>query len=245
MKSLIKKFFDNEILSYLFFGLATTLVSILSRLVIYQLTHKELLATALANIIGILFAFITNDTIVFKQTRKNRLIRLLKFSLARLSTFLLDLFLTFLFVSQFPNIIGQFVNDNIDKVNSIETVYVENEDNPDFFEVRSCRNGKTMVIAGPEQNQLFWRKHTSIKKDVEEANGIPQKAKGQKYLFYAVISVEYTGFVRIWDKCKELTHGKSAKFKGFNSIEAAKQWMRENNAPSITFERYKEVKDIK
>lgn len=131
------------------------------------------------------------------------------------------------------------------KRNNIETVYVENEDNPDFFEVRSCRNGKTIAIASPEQNQLFWRKHTSIKKDVEKANGIPQKAKGQKYLFYAVISVEYTGFVRIWNKCKELTHGKSAKFKGFNSIEAAKQWMRENNAPSITFERYKEVKDIK
>ena len=122
MKKHIQSLFVNELLAYLFFGIATTLVSILSRLVIYQLTHKELLATGLANIIGILFAFITNDTIVFKQTRKNRLIRLLKFSLARLSTFLLDLFLTFLFVTQFPNIIGQFVNNNIDKVNSIETV---------------------------------------------------------------------------------------------------------------------------
>ena len=52
----------------------------------------------------------------------SKLERLMKFTLARLSTFLLDLFLTFLFVTQFPNIIGQFVNDNIDKVNSIETV---------------------------------------------------------------------------------------------------------------------------
>ena len=122
MKICIQKFFNNEILAYLFFGLATTLVSILSRLVIYQLTHKELLATGLANSIGILFAFITNDRLVFKQDREHWSIRLVKFTLARLSTFLLDLFLTFLFVSQFPNIIGQFVNDNIDKVNSIETV---------------------------------------------------------------------------------------------------------------------------
>ena len=121
MKKRIQSLFMNELLAYLFFGIATTLISILSRLVIYQLTHKELLATALANIIGILFAFITNDTIVFKQARKNRLIRLVKFTLARLSTFLLDLFLTFLFVTQFPNIIGQFVNNNIDKVNTIET----------------------------------------------------------------------------------------------------------------------------
>ena len=116
-----QKFFNNEILAYLFFGLATTLVSILSRLVIYQLSHQELLATALANIIGVLFAFITNDTIVFKQARQNWPRRLVKFTLARLSTFLLDLFLTFLFVTQFPNIIGQFVNNNIDKVNTIET----------------------------------------------------------------------------------------------------------------------------
>ena len=122
MKKHIQKFFNNEILAYLFFGLATTLVSILSRLVIYQLSHQELLATALANIIGILFAFITNDTIVFKQSRQNWPRRLVKFTLARLSTLLLDLFLTFLFVTQFPNIIGQFVNDNIEKVNSIETV---------------------------------------------------------------------------------------------------------------------------
>lgn len=122
MEKCIQKIFNNEIFAYFFFGFATTLVSILSRLVIYQLTHKELLATALANSIGILFAFITNDTIVFKQARENWSIRLVKFTIARLSTFLLDLFLTFLFVTQFPNIIGQFVNNNIDKVNTIETV---------------------------------------------------------------------------------------------------------------------------
>ena len=125
MKKTIAFILNNELLAYLLFGIATTLVSILSRLVIYQLTHKELLATALANIIGILFAFITNDTIVFKQARQNWPSRLVKFTIARLSTFLLDLFLTFLFVTQFPNIIGQFVNDNINKVNSIETVIAQ------------------------------------------------------------------------------------------------------------------------
>lgn len=125
MKKRIQSLFENEILLYLFFGLATTLVSILSRLVIYQLTHQELLATGLANSIGILFAFSTNDRLVFKQTKKNRFIRLVKFSLARLSTFLLDLFLTFLFVTQFPHIIGQFVNENIDKINAIETIIAQ------------------------------------------------------------------------------------------------------------------------
>ena len=125
MKKTITYIFNNELLAYLFFGIATTLVSILSRLVIYQLAHRELLATALANIIGILFAFITNDRLVFKQDRENWSIRLVKFTLARLSTFLLDLFLTFLFVTQFPNIIGQFVNNNINRVNRIETIIAQ------------------------------------------------------------------------------------------------------------------------
>ena len=125
MKNQIKAFFDNEILSYLFFGGATTLISILSRLVIYHISHQEILATILANIIGILFAFITNDTVVFKQERKNWPIRLIKFFLARLSTLGLDVLLTYIFVTSYPDIIGQFVNDQLDQVNAIETLIAQ------------------------------------------------------------------------------------------------------------------------
>ena len=125
MKNQIKAFFDNEILAYLFFGGATTLVSIVSRLVIYHISHQEILATILANIIGILFAFITNDTFVFKQKRKNWPTRLAKFFLARLSTLGLDVLLTYIFVTSYPNIIGQFVNDQLDQVNTIETLIAQ------------------------------------------------------------------------------------------------------------------------
>ena len=125
MKNQIKAFFDNEILSYLFFGGATTLISILSRLVIYRISHQEILATILANIIGILFAFITNDTVVFKQERKNWPIRLVKFFLARLSTLGLDVLLTYIFVTSYPNIIGQFVEQNLDRVNTVETLIAQ------------------------------------------------------------------------------------------------------------------------
>ena len=125
MKKRIKAFFNNEILSYLFFGGATTLVSIVSRLVIYHISHQEILATALANIIGILFAFLTNDTIVFKQERRNWPTRLAKFFLARLSTLGLDVLLTYIFVTSYPDIIGQFVNDQLDQVNAIETLIAQ------------------------------------------------------------------------------------------------------------------------
>ena len=121
MKSLVKKFFDNEILSYLFFGLATTIVSVVSRMLCYEVTGNEILATIIGDVLGILFAFVTNDTIVFKQKRQGWSVRLVKFFTARLTTMGLNLLLTFIFVTSFPQIIGQFVNNNIKMVNTIET----------------------------------------------------------------------------------------------------------------------------
>ena len=121
MKSLVKKFFDNEILSYLFFGLATTIVSVVSRMLCYEVTGNEILATIIGDVFGILFAFVTNDTIVFKQKRQGWPSRLIKFFTARLATMGLNLLLTFIFVTSFPQIIGQFVNNNIKMVNTIET----------------------------------------------------------------------------------------------------------------------------
>lgn len=125
MKNYIKRFFNNEILSYLFFGVATTVVTVLTRMLCYAFTSNELLSTAIGNIAGILFAFATNDTIVFKQQRTGWFARFVKFALARLSTFLLDMGLTFIFVTTFPNIIGQFVHNDIKAVNTIETLFAQ------------------------------------------------------------------------------------------------------------------------
>ena len=127
----------------------------------------------------------------------------------------------------------------------IETEVKPSQKSKGFFGVFSTRNGKIMAVAGPEKNTFFWSKHTSIRKNVEEANGIPQKASGSKKLLYAIISKEFTGFVRTWDECNSHVHGKSAKFKGFNGLEAAKTWMRENHAPSNTFEWVTDLKQIK
>lgn len=85
---------------------------------------------------------------------------------------------------------------------------------------------------------------SSVKADTEE-DQVFVRPERQNKNFYAVISVEYTGFVLKWPRCEELTKGKSAKFKGFNGLEAAKVWMRENGAPSTTFEYYTDIRQIK
>ena len=85
---------------------------------------------------------------------------------------------------------------------------------------------------------------SSANSDTEEEE-VFVRPEGQNKNFYAVISVEYTGFVLKWARCKELTDGKSSKFKGFNGLEQAKVWMRENDAPSNTFEWVTDLKQIK
>lgn len=131
------------------------------------------------------------------------------------------------------------------KSKGIETEVRISKKDPTFVGVFSVKKGKLMAVAGPEKNEFFWRKHTIISKEITEANDDFVRQEGQNKNFYAVISKEYTGFVLKWARCKELTNGKSAKYKGFNGLEEAKAWMRENHAPSKTFEGYTSLKQIK
>lgn len=121
MKNLVKKIFTNEVTLYLIFGVATTLVYMVTRITLFSIIHQVLIVAFLANMIAILFAFITNDRIVFKQKSRGWLPRLIKFVSARLVTMGVDLLLAFIFVDAFPQIIGQFVNQNLQTVNAIAT----------------------------------------------------------------------------------------------------------------------------
>ncbi len=94
MKLLItfsKKLLQSEGILYLIFGGLTTLVYMVPRLLLSAFAIDAGLSATIANIISVLFAFITNDTIVFRQERKGWLYRLGKFVLARLATALIDI----------------------------------------------------------------------------------------------------------------------------------------------------------
>ncbi|MBF8970658.1 MULTISPECIES: GtrA family protein [unclassified Streptococcus] len=123
MKALLKKFFNNEVLSYLFFGVLATVVYLILRTSFFYLTQAAVLSTAVANILTILFAFITNDLFVFQQAKDGRWQRLVKFFMARLGTLVLDIALSYFFVTLFPGIIGQFVNQDLQAVNAIVALF--------------------------------------------------------------------------------------------------------------------------
>ena len=124
MKSMknIEKLFKHELFLYILAGGLTTLFYFVLRIGLFHLMQNIFLVTLLANTCAILFAFILNDILVFKQPTANRFIRLVKFFFARISTLILDVIIAYFLIELFPSIIGQFVQNNIHTVNAIVTL---------------------------------------------------------------------------------------------------------------------------
>ena len=109
MLAKLRGFMATEVFKYLFFGVLATLVYMVSRTLIFQLTKQGTLSAVLANAIAIIFAFFTNDIFVFNQETAGMATRFVKFVGARLLTLVLDLALAYFLVDTYPEIIGQFV----------------------------------------------------------------------------------------------------------------------------------------
>lgn len=122
----MKKLFNNEIFSYLFFGVLTTLVYLSIRFALFEFLKQTALHSAvIANMTAIVFAFLVNDTFVFRQNKQGWQARFVKFFLARLGTLAIDVVLAYLFIDKYPQLIGQFVNHDLAMVNKIESVIAQ------------------------------------------------------------------------------------------------------------------------
>lgn len=119
----MKKILSSEVFKYLFFGIVTTLVYMIARILFFSISQDAPLSAILASIVSITFAFFPNDYLVFNQVRTGWIQRFIKFFISRLSTLALDYVLAQLLVKQYPHLIGQFVHDNINMVNAIETLF--------------------------------------------------------------------------------------------------------------------------
>ncbi|WP_449458941.1 GtrA family protein [Streptococcus suis] len=123
MKKLFYQLINNEVILYLIAGVAATLVYMITRMGLFLFIPSILLVTLLANAVAILFAFWTNDRFVFKQVREGWFQRLIKFTTARIVTLVLDMALAYILVAANPQLIGQFVHNNINLVNAIATLF--------------------------------------------------------------------------------------------------------------------------
>ena len=103
IKELYRKY--EQVIMYIIMGGCTTLVyyivRIASRLLLGEINKASLIATAIAQIAAITFAFITNKKFVFKSktsSGKELAREAIAFYAGRAVTFVLDLLITFVFV---------------------------------------------------------------------------------------------------------------------------------------------------
>lgn len=94
---LIKLYYKyHQIWLYLFFGVITTLINIISYQVFVTLDINYLYSNILAWAISVFIAFITNRVYVFESNEKNVVKSCLNFYISRLFTFFVDM--TFMYI---------------------------------------------------------------------------------------------------------------------------------------------------
>lgn len=121
LKLQTKIFLFSEVVKYIFFGILATIVYFATRTTTFAMFDSAVLSSIIASILSILFAFFTNDFFVFVQPSNGRIKRLMKFFIARIFTLFLDMFLAWLLVDKYPNVIGNFVQDNMHSINLVES----------------------------------------------------------------------------------------------------------------------------
>ena len=116
IKSIIKKFCTKEVISYIIFGVLTTLVNISISFILTAAFNVEgNLASTIGIICSILFAYFTNRKWVFistAHTLKEKLIEFGKFILARAFTMVVEILGVFLLNDVIHSFYGMF-SDNI------------------------------------------------------------------------------------------------------------------------------------
>ncbi|WP_277062205.1 GtrA family protein [Solobacterium moorei] len=115
MKNMLEKY--KSILMYLFFGICTTVINIVTYWMFYiSLDFLNVLSTIFSWIISVLFAYITNKLWVFESRSfgKKVLVReIATFFGARFISGIIDLAIMFLFVDMllFPAMIIKFISN--------------------------------------------------------------------------------------------------------------------------------------
>lgn len=95
----------REVIMYLIFGVLTTLVSVITRIILFHTIFSAdnpfdvQIATIISNAIGITFAYFTNRKYVFESTNKNKLKEAVSFVGGRLSTLVMDMLIMFIGVT--------------------------------------------------------------------------------------------------------------------------------------------------
>ena len=103
LKNFLRKY--EHLIAYLFFGVLTTLINLISFWLISKFTSVGTIpATIISWIIAVIFAFVTNKIWVFKsknKSRKETTKEIINFLIARIITLFVEVFIMWLMVDHF------------------------------------------------------------------------------------------------------------------------------------------------
>lgn len=102
MKKIVESFFKYiDIIKYLFFGVLTTVVNVVTYYLLYEiLNYSNIFSTCISWVVAVLFAFLTNKLFVFnsKYWNRNAINEVIKFFSCRIGTGVIELGIMYLFV---------------------------------------------------------------------------------------------------------------------------------------------------
>lgn len=118
MKKWILKFYENDVIRYIFWGGCTTLVNLLSFYIMRAMGISLMSANIISIILAILFAYVVNSKYVFQdkcETLKDHVQPFCKFVSARLITMVIEVGGVWLLVSVMGlnDMIGKFLTQFI------------------------------------------------------------------------------------------------------------------------------------
>lgn len=123
MKDLIKKFCNKQIISYLIFGVLTTLVNIIVSYILTAFCNLNgNLSSTIGIIASILFAYFTNRKWVFESfatTLKDKWIEFGKFILGRAFTMVIEILGVFLLNDVIHSFYGMFSDNTAYLINKV------------------------------------------------------------------------------------------------------------------------------
>ena len=118
LRKLILRFYENDVVRYVFFGGCTTLVNLVCFFVLRKCNLELNVANIISIVVAILFAYVVNSKFVFQdkcETLKDHIQPFCKFISARLLTMVVEVGGVWLLVTKmgFSDMIGKFVTQFI------------------------------------------------------------------------------------------------------------------------------------
>lgn len=125
MKTTIKKIISNQIFKYLVAGVATTLVFFIFKMLTFSIFQNGVVSEIIAQIISIIFAFVSNKFWVFERTTNPLLQEFIKFVTSRIFVMLLSVVANWYLIDTHPDIIMDTFHLTLDQSVFLLTLFLQ------------------------------------------------------------------------------------------------------------------------